>query len=277
MQFIEQFRSARVAGTFYPDNPRVIQKMFHQWDANAHPAPNTGKLRALIAPHAGYIYSGPIAHSGYHLIRQGEFDTVVLIGPSHFDGFEGVSVYPGQGYSTPLGDISINTKMVEVLTGSNLVEASKLGHGQEHGLEVQLPFLQYFLGNEFQLVPLVMGEQTLSLAQQLAEILKPLINERVLLVASSDLSHYHAYQNANVLDQKFTTVLTTGDTSRLWEGIRTREFEACGYGPVMTILEVTADLPGKREICILDRRNSGDTAGDRNQVVGYLSAGIFVH
>ncbi|MCF7801251.1 MAG: AmmeMemoRadiSam system protein B [Candidatus Marinimicrobia bacterium] len=277
MKSNQVFRQARVAGSFYPADPHDIQAMFHQWTANALSFTNTGKLRALIAPHAGYVYSGPIAYNGYHLLNPDEFDTVILIGPSHFDGFEGVSVYPGRGYSTPLGNIPIDTHIVETLSKSTWVEATVLGHGQEHALEVQLPFLQHFLGRDFHLVPLVMGEQTLSMAQKLAEVIKPVLNKRTLLVASSDLSHYHSYDTANILDQKFAEALKSGDTERLWQGIRNREFEACGYGPVMTILEATADLPGKREIEILDRRNSGDTAGDRAQVVGYLAAGIFVN
>lgn len=276
MKSDQTIRQARVAGSFYPADPHAIQSMFQQWTVQALSFKHTGKLRALIAPHAGYVYSGPIAYNGYHLLNPDEFDTVFLIGPSHFDGFEGVSVYPGQGYTTPLGDILINQKMVETLTGTHVVKASEMGHNQEHALEVQLPFLQHFLGRNFQLVPLVMGEQTLRMAQALAAVIKPILNERTLLVASSDLSHYHSYETANVLDQKFAEALKAGDTERLWQGIRNREFEACGYGPVMTILEATADLPGKREIEILDRRNSGDTAGDRAQVVGYLAAGIFV-
>ena len=271
-------RRPHVAGTFYPGTSNAINAMLAEWSISTKDQfiPHSkGKLQALIAPHAGYIYSGPIANSAYHLLHPGQYDTVFLIGPSHFDGFEEISVYPGAGYATPFGSVAIDTEITKALSQKPFIHLSTLGHRQEHSLEVQLPFLQYYLGHDINLVPLVMREQTLDLAQKLAHAIKPFLNDRTLIVASSDLSHYYPYETANILDGKFAEVLENGDSEKLWHSIRAHEIQACGYGPILTALESTTSLRDKRKIEVLDRRNSGDTAGNRDQVVGYLSAAIY--
>lgn len=275
MYHAETFRQARVAGTFYPGSASDLRQYFQKLGRTEKVPAVSGKLRALISPHAGYIYSAPIAFSGFQLLQTKQYDTVIILAPSHYDDFRGISIYPGDGYSTPLGEIEVDHDIAQKLIQNRSVTPTNLGHRDEHSLEVQLPFLQYFLGDEFKIVPLVMGEQSPDLARKMAQAIVPLINDKTLLVASSDLSHYHGYEIANKMDEAFARNLEFGDIDRLWQGIRSRETEACGIGPIMTVLEATKHLGENRQITIFDHRNSGDTAGDRQKVVGYLSAGIF--
>ncbi len=275
MQLQHQYRPARVAGMFYPAEPRQIARLLAEWSRNGPNPTGVGILKALIVPHAGYIYSGPVAHTAYQLLKNQAFTTVILIGPSHFDGFEGVTIYPGAGYTTPLGKIDIDHGIAHQLVEDNrFIEYSELGHGREHALEVQLPFLQHYLPGSFKILPLVIGDQSLRSSQRLAAALKPYLSHNMLLIASSDLSHYHEYTQAKELDLRFARALVTGDAVSLWEGLQLGRFEACGFGPILTILEATKHLGHQRRVQQLDLRNSGDTAGSRDQVVGYLAAAI---
>lgn len=275
MHFQDTYRPPRVAGRFYPGSAKAITQYFLQLAKSEKLAHAEGRLRCLISPHAGYIYSAPVAFHGYQHLSPNQFDTVIIIAPSHYDDFEGISIFPGCGYSTPLGRLNIDTEISNILSKSSCMTKTMMGHRDEHSLEVQLPFLQYFLGDSFKIVPLVMGEQTPDLADELAEAIVPIMTDRTLIVASSDLSHYHNYPAAQKMDSTFTQTLESGDTQELWRGIRSRQFEACGIGPIAAVLKATEQFEPNRKITVFDCRNSGDTAGDRDQVVGYLSAGIF--
>ena len=251
-------RAPAVAGTFYPNNPRQLHTQIQ--DFLAHVAPNGPVPKAIIAPHAGYIFSGPIAASAYaHL--QAAKDTiqrVVLLGPSHRVGFRGIAVSHMDAFDTPLGRILVDQEAIAQIRDLPQVGFLETAHAQEHSLEVHLPFLQEVLG-EFKLVPLVVGEAT---PEEVGAVLEALWGgPETLIVISSDLSHYHDYQTAKRLDAA---------TSQAIEALRYEDIgyeDACGRNPVNGLLWV-AQRKGL-QCRTIDLRNSGDTAGPRDQVVGY--------
>ena len=248
-------RSAAVAGMFYPSDPHELEMQIDAFLHNAEKAPASPK--AMIVPHAGYIYSGPVAASAYatlaenrHTIRR-----VVLIGPDHRVGFQGIAAPSADWFETPLGRIPVDQQAIDALEG---VERFDRAHLLEHSLEVHLPFLQKTL-DEFTLVPLVVGQAG---AGEVAAVLEQLWGgDETLIVVSSDLSHYHDYDTASRIDDKTTRAIEELTGSDIGPQ------EACGYIGVRGLLTL-ARKKGLREKTV-DVRNSGDTAGPRDQVVGY--------
>ena len=257
-------RPAAVAGMFYPDDKKELQGLVQQYIDEARSFEKEPK--ALIAPHAGYIYSGPIAGSAYAQILpiRDRIKKVILIGPSHRVPFKGISVSSASFFSTPLGNIPIDKASVEKIKKLSQIKILDTAHAQEHSLEVHLPFLQKTL-SDFSIVPLVVGDAT---PEEIAEVLEILWGgPETLIVVSSDLSHYHDYETARNMDQA---------TSRAIEALRPQDIQfdhACGRLPINGLL-LAAKKHGLRASTI-DLRNSGDTAGSRDQVVGY-GAYVFV-
>lgn len=251
-------RRAAVAGAFYPDNAIELKQMVDRFlsAANVDGAPP----KAIIAPHAGYIYSGPVAANAYHMLEQARerIKRVVLLGPSHRVFFNGLALPSTQYFETPLGRITIDPQARELLAGFPQVSIDDKPHLLEHSLEVHLPFLQRVLG-DFTLIPLVVGDAS---AKQVAEVLQALWGgDETLIVISSDLSHYQDYQSARRHDEA---------TSRHIEALEYEDLDfedACGRIPVSGLLCLARNHGYK--IHNVDLRNSGDTAGPRDQVVGY--------
>ncbi len=251
-------RKPAVAGSFYPERPEILRKMIWQF---LDEAPAGGAVpKALIAPHAGYIYSGPIAASAYKrlLSAKDRIKRVVLLGPSHRVGFEGLALSSADAFLTPLGSISIDKEAYKLIAHLPQVFVLEQAHQREHSLEVHLPFLQEVLG-DFKLVPIAVGEAS---PQMVSEVLEALWGgDETLIVISSDLSHYYDYESARALDSA---------TSRAIELLRPEDIgheQACGRRPVNGLL-----LSAKKHHLrakTLDLRNSGDTAGSRDEVVGY--------
>ncbi len=216
--------------------------------------------KAIIAPHAGYIYSGPIAASAYARIQpaRGRITRVVLLGPAHRVGFHGLALSSADCFQTPLGRITVDQEAVKKISGLPQVHVMDTAHMQEHSLEVHLPFLQEALG-EFSLVPLVVGDAE---PNEVAEVLETLWGgPETLIVISSDLSHYHDYKTAQRLDRA---------TSQAIEQLRLEDIQydhACGRNPVSGLLQVARQRGLKAKT--IDLRNSGDTAGSHDRVVGY--------
>ena len=272
-------RKPVAAGLFYPADQRLLRSQIMDL-LNAPSSSHVGLVRAIIVPHAGYSYSGEVAALAYREIRDRNIRRVIVISPSHRDYFNGVSVYSGELYRTPLGDIEVDREFCRALAEHcEIANISDKGHKPsagsqfgEHALEVQLPFLQCAL-DTFKLVPLVMGQQDLGTAAQLGLALSRLSDEvETLLVASSDLSHFHDYEKARNLDLSFLEVLQHFDYFTLSHLLDSGEIEACGGGPVMTALIASENL-GASECRLLSYRNSGDVAaGTRDRVVGYASA-----
>ena len=251
-------RQPAVAGTFYPANPVQLHAMIDGYLSNAS---SSNKIpKAIIVPHAGYIYSGPIAANAYSRLKNARdlIKRVVLVGPSHRVAFQGLAVSQAQTFDTPLGSIVVDQLAVDALLSLQFVHVSDQAHAFEHSLEVQLPFLQTLL-DEFTLVPIVVGDAS---AEQVATVLDKLWGGvETLIVISSDLSHYHDYATAQRLDQATSAAIEALDGQRL-------SYEsACGRIPVCGLLNIARQK--SLAIKTIDLRNSGDTAGDKKRVVGY--------
>ncbi|MGH8441817.1 MAG: AmmeMemoRadiSam system protein B [Nevskiaceae bacterium] len=251
-------RQPAVAGSFYPASPKELRAQVERLLAGARPA--AVEPKALIAPHAGYIYSGPIAASAYATLAPfaARIRRVVLLGPSHFVPVEGLALPQAGAFATPLGAIELDRAALTMLEGHPAVCVLDEAHQREHSLEVQLPFLQVALPG-FTLVPLAVGHAT---PEQTASVLDLLWgDEETLIVISSDLSHYLSYEAAAVVDAETARAIERLD-DELLDGDH-----ACGCHPIRGLLQV-ARRRGLR-VVPLDRRSSGDTAGDKRRVVGY--------
>jgi AmmeMemoRadiSam system protein B/AmmeMemoRadiSam system protein A len=266
-------RPPAVAGAFYPADAGELAKMVDGFLESAAPAP-PGDVVALIAPHAGYVYSGPVAAHSYALLKKKTIRTVVVIAPSHYEAFGFSSVYDGRAYATPLGEVPIDRALSAKLGGmSPLIRLSGAGHTpspdkREHALEVQLPFLQRVLG-KFELVAVVMGDQSYEHCRALGLALAKLVEGRgALIVASSDLSHFHAYDEAVAMDRKTLHAIEEWDYLSMTRNFEQRLWEACGGGPIVAAM-IAAERLGANQAKLLKYANSGDTAGDRSRVVGY--------
>jgi MEMO1 family protein len=265
----QQIRPPAVAGTFYPADAKELGKMVDGFLAQAA-SPPLNDVLALVAPHAGYIYSGPVAAYSYALLKGRKVSRVVVIAPSHYEAFGFSAVYNGAAYATPLGQVPVDRAFAAGLAKiSPLIKLSDAGHGpREHALEVQLPFLQRVLGN-FQVVPIIMGDQGYDASRALGLALAKLIRgSDTLIVASSDLSHYHPHAEAVKLDHKTLHAIEEWDYLNMSRNFGLRVWEACGGGPIVAAMIATERLGGTKAQ-VLKYANSGDTTGDRNQVVGY--------
>jgi AmmeMemoRadiSam system protein B len=266
-------RAAAVAGTWYPGAAPVLAAALDDHLARASRGLD-GDLVALVAPHAGLMYSGPVAAHAYRLLRDRTFDVAVLVGPSHFVGFEGVSVYPSGGFATPLGVMPIDSRCADaLLAASPIVHDYPTAHAREHSLEMQLPFLEH-LAPGLPIVPLLMGFQTAATAQQLGDALATVLKgRRALLIASTDLSHYHDARTAAALDGVVIDCVARFDPDGLQHALDARPDHACGGGPTVAVMRA-ARLAGARDAVVLDYADSGDVSGDKSAVVGYMAAAL---
>jgi len=265
-------RRAAVAGMFYPDDAGVLKRDVDHLLEAAPPKRRGRPIVAVIVPHAGYMYSGGTAARAYARLRGASYETVVVVSPSHREYFDGASVYPGDAYATPLGSIPIDADLRDALARScRQVSASVRGHRSENAVEVQLPFLQRVLG-PFRLLPVVIGNQQRSVCFDLGECLGKLLKGRsALLVASTDLSHYHTAREAGMLDGAFVHLLERGDEEEIMSALEDRSTEACGGGSVVAVLHALHTM-GSAGVEVVGRSTSGDVNGDNQSVVGYVSA-----
>jgi MEMO1 family protein len=257
-------RPPAVAGMFYPSDSVELASLVDRELAAAAAPDDAPPPKAIVAPHAGYIYSGPIAASAYRRLvpRRGLVQRVVVLGPAHSVPLNGLAVPQADEFATPLGPIAVDHELREVALRHRAVRASDKAHAGEHSVEVQLPFLQRVLGREgWTLLPIVVGRAD---QRMVADVLDDLWGgPETLIVISSDLSHYESYEAAQAHDSATAAAIVTGDASSIEVG------DACGAHPLRGLLEVARrhDLT----VDLIDLRNSGDTAGDRERVVGYGS------
>ena len=279
-------REPAVAGLFYPADAADLTRTIDRLLATAKPEPGGGDLKALICPHAGYAYSGLTAAFSYKLLAGRDFQTVILLAPSHYALFKGAAVCAADVYRTPLGDVPVSAKartlaMVRPFVAEPRVAlqrpdwSGQASHALppvgadtpetwEHSGEVQVPFLQMVLKN-FQLLPVVFGVTDPELA---ARALAGMLDGRTLVIASSDLSHYHPYADAKALDSRCVAAICNLDTEQI------KSQEACGLLPVRTLMHL-AKLRGWNAR-LLDMRNSGDVTGDKSRgVVGYAAIAFY--
>lgn len=268
-------RHPAVSGLFYPDLRAVLTRNVDELVLRAASKPARGKLRGVIAPHAGYVYSGYTAAIAYKLLKEQSYDSVIIIGPSHREYFDGVSICAGDAFETPLGAVGIDHEMRDRLVHEwGAISVTETGHMAEHSIEVQLPFLQRVLGS-FSFVPIVMGDQRREHCDRLADaISKSCAGRNVLLIASSDLSHYHPYKTAVELDRLVLEKIELYDEEGLMKQLEANEVEACGGGPIVTVMKASRQL-GANSSRILHYCNSGDVSGEKDAVVGYVSAALF--
>jgi MEMO1 family protein len=269
---MEKLRKSIIAGSWYPGNPSILKRDIVRYIQNVPDRELTADIVGLIVPHAGYIYSGQVAAHAYKLIQGKKYDAVILIGPSHRVAFSGISIYSQGAYETPLGVIPVDENITcEMKRLSKIIIDFPAAHTQEHSLEIQLPFLQIVLG-AFPFVPLVMGDQNASTCHELASVICQVSKDRhVLIVASSDLSHFHDYNKASQLDGIVLRHIQDSDVEGLLDNLAYDKTEACGGGPIAAMM-LAADKMGAHHSLLLKYANSGDVTGDRSSVVGYTSA-----
>jgi len=258
-------RQPAVAGTFYPDNPVRLQRdLISMLEQARQPELNADAVKALIVPHAGYVYSGPIAATAYRLLqsRRQQIRRVVLLGPSHRVPFYGMAIPTTDHFRTPLGDIELDQEALSQIENLPGVERRDDAHAWEHSLEVQLPFLQAVL-DRFTLVPIVVGNADSSSVARVVETLWG--GQETLILISSDLSHFKPYNQAREIDLATTRLIESKQ-----EGIVGTQ--ACGCHPLNGLLRLARQKG--LHVQTLDVRNSGDTAGSRDQVVGYGSYAV---
>lgn len=260
-------RPPAVAGLFYPDDARVLRVQLSGLMATAPPPDLALPPKALIVPHAGYIYSGPIAASAYRLLAalRAQITRVVLIGPTHRMAVRGIALPAAQSFATPLGSVPVSRIDWHTLQSNPHVLVDDAPHAREHCLEVQLPFLQTVLDG-FEIVPLLAGDVA---PEVVADVLDALWGgPETLLLVSSDLSHYHPYETARLADRRTAeNILSLSDPLN--------HEQACGATPINALIQV-ARRHGLQPH-LLDLRNSGDTAGDRGSVVGYAAIAFTGH
>ena len=267
------YRKPGVAGLFYSGEENTLEREVAVFLENSPQEEIVTEIFGLVVPHAGYMYSGGVAARSFRQLFERDFDVVVIIAPSHHIYFEEISVYKGSAYETPLGKVNIAQELSkEISDQDENIILSDLGHESgEHSLEVQLPFLQQVLF-DFELVAIMMGNQDRKNVDILSKALtKVLPGKNALLVASSDLSHYHSDNKAVLLDKVVIDHINNFDETGLDQDLQKGSCEMCGAGPVMTVMKVSRNL-GADKSKVLLYRNSGDVTGERGQVVGYLSA-----
>ena len=259
-------RPTAVAGSFYSADAAELRSEIDDLLGSTVSAAIAPVPKALIAPHAGYIYSGPIAAAGYRRLAPARerIRRVVLLGPSHFVGFRGLAASSAEDWQTPLGTVPVDRPMAERLIKAKLMDVLDAAHAREHSLEVHLPFLQVAL-DEFALVPIVAGDAS---PKAIAAVLDAVwAGRETLIVVSTDLSHYLDYRSCQATDRQTAAAIERLDPSGLGPQ------SACGRVPVRGLL-AAANRRGM-SIVRLDLRNSGDTAGPRDRVVGYGSWALF--
>jgi hypothetical protein len=261
-----------VAGSWYPGRAAALASAVDGYLATADVASSVADIFAIVAPHAGLMYSGPVAACAYRQLRGLAFDVAVLVGPSHFVGFDGVAVCGSGGFETPLGVARIDEACASALmAATGIVHEHAAAHAREHALEMQLPFLQR-VAPRAAILPLLMGFQTAETARALGDgLVAALRGRRAILVASTDLSHYQDAAAAARLDAVVIDHVSRLDADGLQRALDRRPDHACGGGPTVAVMRA-AQILGARHAEILKYGDSGDVSGDKSSVVGYLAA-----
>ena len=275
----EDIRPSAISGSWYPSDASALRDELLAYLRNAELPAFSGKLRALILPHAGYYYSGQTAAFALKAIQSKSYQRVIILSPSH-QAYRGNLLTSGHSaYQTPFGKMAVDRDALQILAKKLAQEALSLNPVRfdgEHAIEIQLPFLQVLLAQDFKLIPIMMMDQSMATVKKLASILAGMIaafpkSEETLLIASSDLSHYHNQATANKLDHHLIENLENFDLTEFYKGISSHRMEACGYGAIACV-RLTAKKLGANRLSVADYRTSGDISGDYSSVVGYLSA-----
>jgi AmmeMemoRadiSam system protein B len=263
-------RKPVVAGSFYPSNPVQLKKEIDGYLDAVPERKLKGDIAGVVCPHAGYMYSGQVAAYSYKQLIGSGIEIAIVMAPSHRGGFSGASVINSGIYETPLGELEIDDEIGNALLKEDYFSFIKEAHSAEHSLEVQVPFLQTVL-EDFRIVPIVIGSYDINTSRRLADGLYNCtknIKKKVGVVISTDLSHYHSYEQAKKIDGAFIKALETADEELIDNVIAMNQAEACGHGIFL------CKKYGAGRIEILHYANSGDSSGSKGEVVGYVSAAI---
>lgn len=272
----QKIKSPNVSGQFYDSDQKRLSEDIDKFFSDAKVTQREKFVDIIISPHAGYVYSGAVAAHGYKAASKNKYMTVVVLAPSHFHGFDGVSIGLYDSFKTPLGDVSVDMDFAKKLESlSDKFYFDEKAFVKEHSLEVQIPFIQKTFEN-VKIVPVVVGQISAETLKDFAQALFAVIGDRkdVLIVASTDLSHYHNDETARNMDRKTIEAIKNLDVQALIEGSYLRTLELCGSMPVAVSL-VYAKLKGLDNVEVLKYANSGDVTGDKSGVVGYVSAIIY--
>jgi hypothetical protein len=269
------------AGAFYEEKAESLKKQitdcfFSELGPGKLPQTlnrNLTQVVGLICPHAGYMFSGPIAaHSYYRLAQDGRPDTVVIFGPNHTGYGSGLSIVSEGAWRTPLGDVEIDGAAAKkIVEEARIVDVDNSAHKFEHSIEVQLPFLQFLYGSRFKLVPICFLMQDLSSAREVGKAVgKVLADKNAVIIASSDMTHYQPQKIASTQDSLALKAVETMDEAIFYSAVETNGISACGYGPIAALIVATKVLGGKKAN-LLCYKTSGDVSGDYSSVVGYAA------
>jgi AmmeMemoRadiSam system protein B len=276
-------RQARVAGSFYPSNKdkltQRIELCFSNQEIGPGEIPDLGKqykrkgeIYALISPHAGYVYSGPVAAHGFlEQFKDGKPNFFVIIGPNHSNVGPAISVYPEGHWQTPLGEAVVPKEITEILIKQPHFRADTSAHMMEHSIEVQVPFLQYLYGGDVPIIPICIKDQSLSMTERIGTVLtKQLAEYDYCVIASTDLTHYETKASAMSKDSLVIDSVRKLDPERLMKTVIDNQISMCGPGPVASVL-FASNKKGIKNAKILKYATSGDVTGD-NVGVSYLAA-----
>ncbi|HUU78188.1 MAG TPA: AmmeMemoRadiSam system protein B [candidate division Zixibacteria bacterium] len=277
-------REPAVAGRFYPGTQSQLKEMIERCfldekigpgelpDLNFRPT-RKGDIFCLISPHAGYVYSGPVAAHGYlEQYKDGKPEFFVIIGPNHTNMGPAISVYPKGTWLTPLGEAVIPESIVEKITKQPHFRADTAAHMMEHSIEVQVPFLQYLYGSDVNIIPICLKDQSPETCERIGNVLPKVLAEYdYCLIASTDMSHYESASKAMEKDQLVIQKLKRLDSDGLLDTVMDNQISMCGPGPVSSAIRISKKL-GMKNVELLKYATSGDVSGDKNAVVSYLSA-----
>jgi len=275
----KKIRPPAVAGQFYPAAAEEITEQINGYLKQASTPPVEGEIKAIIVPHAGYDFSGQVAAYGFKLLKGVKINTAVLIGNSHTAYFDGAAIDSSDVWQTPLGQVAVDKELADkLIKADSAIKYDASVHGQDHVLEVEIPFLQVVLAGNFKIVPIMLGNKADDSYKKLAKALKDNLGENDVVVVSSDMSHYPKYEDANKIDRGALEKIKSGKVDELEKyvesvensGVANEQTVLCGLDAVKTLLEL-ARLSGWDKIEVLKYLNSGDVSGigDKNRVVGY--------
>lgn len=270
-----------VAGQFYESDAEALRAQIKNCflhklgpqkipEVNLHTHPRN--IVGMICPHAGYMYSGPVAASAfYELAQDGKPDTVVLMGPNHTGYGSALSMMRQGVWQTPLGNIEIDTQLADQVTHeTNIIDVDELAHRYEHSIEVQLPFLQFLYGDSFKIVPICFLMQDYDSAVEVGRALEEALDTtNTVVIASSDMTHYERAETASAKDHAALKAVTELDAKRFYETVETQNITACGYAPITALITYASGVCAKAKL--LNYHNSGDITGDHSSVVGYAA------
>jgi len=276
-------RAPVVAGQFYAGSRLSLIEQIEWCYTHPHGPGKVPKVQAgsrlligLVSPHAGYIYSGPVAAHGFaRMAQDGRPSSIVIIGPNHTGTGSGVSIITSGKWRTPLGEVQVDKALSEAIKrGSEIIDVDEVAHAHEHSLEVQLPFLQHLFGGEFKIVPICMMLQDVRTSKEVGDAIgKASVGKNVVIIASTDFTHYESQRSATMKDHRAIDKIIALDPESLTQTVEEEAITMCGYGPVSAMLQASKKLSAKKAE-LLKYATSGETAGPMPQVVGYGSIAV---